>query len=202
MCLVAIQIKMEKKMKKFKDLGIPLDSDILNIIQTGIKIAGGKSKFIKFTDLDFNTLNFYLNKNDDDKDEDDAFKVKRKAQYISWGKWPKIRDYLASVGLLDATDPRWMTPDELRGETPPAFRQEMIVSSPKRFYFDGVPHSEPSSADFLSRLMASEDIPADVKVVIFQEHEKFLSDYGTKRHDSAQHGTLAQFSTGGEETNV
>lgn len=188
-----------KKIKNFSNLGIPLNEDILNIIRMGIEKAGSIANFVDATKIGYSTMNFYLNSN---KPPDEGDNDKRDAKYISWRKWPKIRDYLASVGLLDATDPRWMTPDELRGDASPAFQQEMIVSSPKRFYFDGVPHSEPSSADFLSRLMASEDIPADVKVVIFQEHERFLSDFGTNRHDSAQHGTLARFSTERNESNV
>lgn len=172
------------------NFGVPITDDIKNIIRKAIKDFGGQNILADHIGIPRASLSFILGTK------------KRQAKCISWVIWPKLRKHLEAAGLIDATDPRWMTPDELRGDASPTFPQEMIVSSPKRFYFDGVPHSEPSSSDFLSRLMSCEDIPAEMKVVIFQEHEKFLSDYGTKRHDSAQHGTIAQFSTGGEETNV
>jgi hypothetical protein len=145
----------------------------------------------------------------------------RKAKIISFSTWEKLSPYLETLGGLEIVYPEGVNPPSVSSvrygisdgpdvepdDLPPmpdmkSLARAGVSSSPKRFYFDGVPHSEPSSSDFLSRLMSCDDIPADVKVVIFQEHEKFLSDYGTKRHDSAQHGTLAQFSTGGEETNV
>ena len=146
----------------------------------------------------------------------------RKAKIISFSTWEKLSPYLETLGGLEIVYPEGVKPplvssvrygisagpDVEPEDLPPmpddmkSLARESAVSSPKRFYWGGVPHSEPSSSDFLSRLMACADIPADVKVVIFQEHERFLSDYGTKRHDTAQHGTLARFSTGEGETNV
>lgn len=195
------------------NFGVPITDDIKNIIRKAIKDFGGQNILADHIGIPRASLSFILGTK------------KRQAKCISWVIWPKLRKHLEAAGLIDATDPQWMTPDELRrggretrygiSDGPnvepddlPMMPDTAVLagkradSSPKRCYWTGVPHSEPSSSDFLSRLMASEDIPADVKVVIFQEHERFLSDFGTNRHDTAQHGTLARFSTERNESNV
>ena len=204
---------MSKKIKKIEDFGIPLDENIKEIINKAYSQYNNKSAFADAIGIDRTTACFILGTKT------------RQAKYISWDKWPKIRDYLASVGLLDASDPRWRTPDELRGDAsydkrPRSVRYreamsssgpmpsearlmpddgsstiEFVTSSPKRFYWEGVPHSSPSSSDFLSFLMSCPDIPADVKVTIFQAHEKFLFDLGNKRQDMATEVNVPQIST-------
>ena len=177
----------------FNNRGVVIDETIEKAIQKTLSSFESLSEAARRTGVDRGSLAFLKGVEG------------RKAKIISFPTWDKLSPYLETLGGLEIVYPEGVKPPSIPSpeDLPPMpDAGRLVVSSPKRFYFDGVPHSEPSSSDFLSRLMACGDIPADVKVVIFQEHEKFLSDYGTKRHDSAQHGTLAQFSTGGEETSV
>ncbi|MGN0878451.1 MAG: hypothetical protein ACI4WT_03210 [Oligosphaeraceae bacterium] len=41
---------------------------------------------------------------------------KRRAEFITWDTWERVRDALAQLRLLDPADPRWMLPSELRAE--------------------------------------------------------------------------------------
>lgn len=41
-------------------------------------------------------------------------KGKRKGEYIVWDQWEKVRAYLIKVDLIDADDPKWMLPSQMR----------------------------------------------------------------------------------------
>ena len=40
--------------------------------------------------------------------------TQQKGTYILWDQWKKVRSYLIKAELIDAEDPRWMLPSQMR----------------------------------------------------------------------------------------
>ena len=178
----------------FNNRGVVIDEAIKNAIQKAFESFSSLSEASRMMGIDRGSLAFLKGVET------------RKAKIISFSTWAKLSPFLQTLGGLelkykdDILPPGVPSPSALLAIDKGSPTIEFVTSSPKRLYWEGVPHSSPSSSEFLSRLMSSKDIPAEVKVLIFQEHENFLSDTGNKRQDKSTNGNIAQISTSAKDS--
>lgn len=89
-------------MKFTEDFGIPINQEVEELLQKAISHAGNRRQLALQLKIGTTTISNWLGASD------------RKGQYITWDQWKPLRDYLAAHRALDAADPRWMLPSELR----------------------------------------------------------------------------------------
>lgn len=91
-------------MKFSEELGLALSLDLRELLEKGGYKAGGISAFCAACHIPASSYHFWTGNG------------KRKAEYITWDTWARVRNVLAQLRLLDPADPRWMLPSELRAE--------------------------------------------------------------------------------------
>ena len=89
-------------MKFTEDFGIPINQEVEELLQKAISHAGNRRQLALQLKIGTTTISNWLGASD------------RKGQYITWDQWKPLRNYLAAHRALDAADPRWMLPSELR----------------------------------------------------------------------------------------
>ena len=89
-------------MKWNQDIGIQITDDIRNIIEACVKDEGGQAKLARKIGLTENVIKTWRGHGS------------QIGHYIGWAHWEKIKPYFTSRGLIDGSDPRWMTPKEMR----------------------------------------------------------------------------------------
>ena len=90
---------------KFSDeLGLAVTSELRALLEAGARQAGGVGAFCAACQTPANSYHFWMGGG------------KRKAEYVTWDTWARVRNVLAQLRLLDPADPRWMLPSELRAE--------------------------------------------------------------------------------------
>lgn len=91
-------------MKFSEELGLALSPELRELLEKGGQKAGGTSAFCAACRIPACSYHFWTGNG------------KRKAEYITWDTWERVRNALAQLRLLDPADPRWMLPSELRAE--------------------------------------------------------------------------------------
>lgn len=91
-------------MKFSEELGLVLSPELRELLEKGGQKAGGTSAFCAACRIPACSYHFWTGNG------------KRKAEYITWDTWERVRNALAQLRLLDPADPRWMLPSELRAE--------------------------------------------------------------------------------------
>ncbi len=90
---------------KFSDeLGLAVTSELRSLLEEGARKAGGVGAFCAACHTPANSYHFWMGMG------------KRKAEFVTWDTWERVRTALAQLRLLDPADPRWMLPSELRAE--------------------------------------------------------------------------------------
>ena len=83
--------------------GIEITDEVKKLIEAGIKAEGSQGKLAAAMGVPPQNLqNWRGNGN-------------RKGEFILWNQWEKIRHYFVSRRMIDGSDPRWLTPSEMRG---------------------------------------------------------------------------------------
>ena len=89
-------------MKFSGESGIRITEEVRNLVNRAIEIAGSQNRLHEETKINQGSLSFWTGKGN------------RKGEIITWDQWKPLRNYLAAHRALDAADPRWMLPSELR----------------------------------------------------------------------------------------
>ena len=90
---------------KFSDeLGLPVTNNLRALLEEGAHKAGGVASFCEACQTPKNSYHFWTGNG------------KRRAEYIVWDTWERVRNVLAQLRLINPNDPRWMLPSELRDE--------------------------------------------------------------------------------------
>ncbi len=89
-------------MKFSEELGIKIDSEVMELLKKAIEHAGNRRKLAAAINIGYTTLGNWLGVNE------------QKGEFITWEQWPAIRNYLVKAMLVDGENPRWMTPSEMR----------------------------------------------------------------------------------------
>ena len=82
--------------------GIEITDEVKKLFETGIKTEGSQGKLATAMGVPpQNVQNWRGHGN-------------RKGVFILWNQWEKIRHYFISHRMIDGSDPRWLTPSEMR----------------------------------------------------------------------------------------
>ena len=89
-------------MKFSEESGIKITEEVRNLVNHAIEIAGSQNRLHEETKISQVAISYWTGKGN------------RKGEIITWDQWKPLRNYLAAHRALDAADPRWMLPSELR----------------------------------------------------------------------------------------
>lgn len=93
---------MKKIKKNYFELGIPIDDVVLSIFEKAVQLEGRQSKLARALGIPEATLSIWMKK------------TQKETASISWDLWRNVRTYLVRAELIDAEDPRWMLPSQMR----------------------------------------------------------------------------------------
>ena len=82
--------------------GIEITDEVRELIKKGIEKEGSQGKLAAAMGVPAQNVQNWRGTG------------RQKGEYILWSQWKKIRPYFVSRGLLDGSDPRWLTPSEMR----------------------------------------------------------------------------------------
>ena len=82
--------------------GVFITDDLVSRLNRAVQLEGRQSKFARIMNVPENNLSNWLGK------------TKKTSSMISWEQWAKVRSYLIKAELIDAEDPRWMLPSQMR----------------------------------------------------------------------------------------
>lgn len=82
--------------------GVFITDDLLSRLNHAVQLEGRQSKLARIMNVPENNLSNWLGK------------TKKTSSMISWEQWAKVRAYLVKAELIDAEDPRWMLPSQMR----------------------------------------------------------------------------------------
>lgn len=88
--------------KNYTELGIPIDDSVLALLNRAVQLEGRQSKLARALNVPEATLSIWR-KN-----------TQAETTSITWDQWKKVRAYLIKVNLIDADDPKWMLPSQMR----------------------------------------------------------------------------------------
>lgn len=84
------------------EFGIRIDKSVTDLLNKAIAQAENKRQLCLSMGISYTTLGNWLGAYD------------RKGEYITWEQLAQIKKYLVANGLIDGSDPKWMTPSEMR----------------------------------------------------------------------------------------
>lgn len=93
---------MKKIKKNYFELGIPIDDVVLSIFEKAVQLEGRQSRLARALGIPEATLSIWMKK------------TQKETASISWDLWRNVRSYLVKAELIDAEDPRWMLPSQMR----------------------------------------------------------------------------------------
>jgi len=88
--------------KNYTELGITIDDSVLALLNRAVQLEGRQSKLARVLNVPEATLSIWR-KN-----------TQAETTSITWDQWKKVRAYLIKVDLIDADDPKWMLPSQMR----------------------------------------------------------------------------------------
>ena len=89
-------------MKFSENQGIEIDATVKELLEVAVKREGSQNKLAQQMGVPAQNVQNWRGLGN------------RKGEYILWEQWEKIKPYFTSRGLIDGSDPRWMTPKEMR----------------------------------------------------------------------------------------
>ena len=144
--------------------GVFITDDLVSRLNRAVQLEGRQSKLARIMNVPENNLSNWLGK------------TKKTSSMISWEQWAKVRSYLIKAELIDAEDPRWMLPSQMR-ERLMAIRDSSDVTARQSAVNNGTNNgsmtvnnqtaggSEPLKAALRSAILKS-DMCSDCKVKI------------------------------------
>ena len=88
--------------KNYFELGIPIDDIVLSLFEKAVQLEGRQSRLARALGIPEATLSIWMKK------------TQKETTSISWDLWRNVRSYLIKAELIDAEDPRWMLPSQMR----------------------------------------------------------------------------------------
>lgn len=88
--------------KNYFELGIPIDDIVLSLFEKAVQLEGRQSRLARALGIPEATLSIWMKK------------TQKETASISWDLWRNVRSYLIKAELIDAEDPRWMLPSQMR----------------------------------------------------------------------------------------
>ena len=85
-----------------EESGLLIDDDIRLILNHAVQLEGRQSKLARAIGVTENCISNWLGK------------TLKDTASITWDQWKKVRAYLIKVELIDAEDPKWMLPSQMR----------------------------------------------------------------------------------------
>ncbi len=85
-----------------EESGLLIDDDIRLILNHAVQLEGKQSKLARAIGVTENCISNWLGK------------TLKDTASITWDQWKKVRAYLIKVELIDAEDPKWMLPSQMR----------------------------------------------------------------------------------------
>ena len=86
-----------------EESGMVINDELIRIFKLAIQFEGRQSKLARAIGIKAINLSTWLGNN-----------TTKDIVSISWDQWKKIQAYLIGIGLIDADDPRWMLPSQMR----------------------------------------------------------------------------------------
>ena len=154
-----------------EESGIIIDNALRTILLRAVQMEGKQSKLSRAIGVTENCISNWLGN------------TMKDTASITWDKWKKVRTYLIKAELIDADDPRWMLPSQMR-ERLMAIRGEGDGTSSHSAVNNGTNNgsmtvnnqttdgSEPVKSALRSAVLKS-DMCSDCKVKIFTMLETF-----------------------------
>ena len=84
------------------EMGILITPEIINFLKVALQREGKKSCLARSIGVTESNIGHWLGD------------TQQKGTYILWDQWKKVRSYLIKAELIDAEDPRWMLPSQMR----------------------------------------------------------------------------------------
>ena len=84
------------------EMGILITPEIINFLKVALQREGKKSCLARSIGVTESNIGHWLGD------------TQQKGTYILWDQWKKVRAYLIKAELIDAEDPRWMLPSQMR----------------------------------------------------------------------------------------
>ena len=85
-----------------EESGLIIDRDLLAILKKAVQLEGRQSKLSRAIGVTENCISNWLGNTAKDTTS------------ITWDQWKKVRAYLIKADLIDADDPKWMLPSQMR----------------------------------------------------------------------------------------
>ena len=85
-----------------EESGIIVDESLRTIILHAVQLEGKQSKLSRAIGVTENCISNWLGN------------TMKGTASITWDQWKKVRSYLIKTELIDAEDPRWMLPSQMR----------------------------------------------------------------------------------------
>ena len=145
------------------EMGILITPEIINFLKAALQREGKKSCLSRSIGVTESNIGHWLGD------------TQQKGTYILWDQWKKVRAYLIKAELIDAEDPRWMLPSQMR-ERLMALRDNSDVTASQSAVNAGINngsmtvHNGSSSSESLKSAIRSailsSDMCSDCKVKI------------------------------------
>lgn len=84
------------------EMGILITPEIIGFLKAALQKEGKKSCLSRSIGVTESNIGHWLGD------------TQQKGTYILWDQWKKVRSYLIRAELIDAEDPRWMLPSQMR----------------------------------------------------------------------------------------
>ena len=84
------------------EMGILITPEIIGFLKAALQKEGKKSCLSRSIGVTESNIGHWLGD------------TQQKGTYILWDQWKKVRSYLIKAELIDAEDPRWMLPSQMR----------------------------------------------------------------------------------------
>lgn len=85
-----------------EESGIIIDESLRTILLHAVQLEGKQSKLSRAIGVTENCISNWLGN------------TMKGTASITWDQWKKVRSYLIKAELIDAEDPRWMLPSQMR----------------------------------------------------------------------------------------
>lgn len=89
-------------MRKFHDSGVEINEEVRNLLEKGVFREGNQTKFAAKVNVGNNSVKQWRGHTGDSRAR------------IAWEVWPKLRSYFLENGDIEADDPKFMSPNDMR----------------------------------------------------------------------------------------